>query len=70
MIERTHAKLSASGSEKWMTCTPSADFEEQFEDEGSEFSKEGTFAHELLSHRRRPTSRITPSTGAPTCMTT
>ena len=50
-IERAHAKLSASGSEKWMTCTPSAHFEEQFEDEGSEFSKEGTFAHELLSHR-------------------
>ena len=51
MIERAHAKLSASGSEKWMTCTPSAHLEDSFEDEGSEFSKEGTFAHELLSHR-------------------
>ena len=27
---RKHAKLSASGSEKWMTCTPSAQLEDQF----------------------------------------
>ena len=47
-IERAHAKLSASGSEKWMTCTPSARLEEQFPDEGSEFAREGTFAHELF----------------------
>ena len=43
-----HAKLSASGSEKWMTCTPSANLEAQFPDEGSEFAREGTFAHELF----------------------
>lgn len=47
-IERAHAKLSASGSEKWMTCTPSARLEEQFPDEGSAFAREGTFAHELF----------------------
>ena len=54
-----HAKLSASGSEKWMTCTPSARMEEQFEDEGSEFAREGTFAHavfeqEMLHYQGRP----------------
>jgi hypothetical protein len=43
-----HAKLSASGSEKWMTCTPSARLEEQFPDEGSEFAREGTFAHAVF----------------------
>ena len=54
-----HAKLSASGSEKWMTCTPSANLESQFPDEGSEFAREGTFAHavfeqEMLSYLGRP----------------
>ena len=43
-----HAKLSASGSEKWMTCTPSANLEAQFPDEGSEFAREGTFAHAVF----------------------
>lgn len=43
-----HAKLSASGSEKWMTCTPSVFAEEPFADEGSEFAREGTFAHAVF----------------------
>ena len=47
-IELAHAKLSASGSEKWMTCTPSARMEETFPDEGSEFAREGTFAHAVF----------------------
>lgn len=46
--ERAHAKLSASGSKKWLTCTPSANLEEQFPDEGSQYASEGTFAHELF----------------------
>lgn len=54
-----HAKLSASGSEKWMTCTPSMFAEAPFEDEGSEFAREGTFAHavfeqELLTFLGKP----------------
>lgn len=47
-MTKAHAKLSASGSEKWMTCTPSARLEENFPDEGSEFASEGTFAHEVF----------------------
>lgn len=43
-----HALLSASGSKKWLTCTPSARLEEKFEDEQSEFAKEGTKAHDLM----------------------
>ena len=46
-----HAKLSASGSEKWMTCTPSARMEESFPDEGSEFAREGTFAHAVFEQQ-------------------
>lgn len=45
---KLHAKLSASGSEKWMTCTPSAKMEEQFPDESSDFAREGTFAHAVF----------------------
>jgi hypothetical protein len=43
-----HAILSASGSKKWLTCTPSARLEETFKDEDTEFSKEGSKAHELM----------------------
>ncbi len=59
VAERAHAKLSASGSKKWLTCTPSAKLEEQFPDEQSSFAAEGTFAHavfeqELLTRLGRP----------------
>lgn len=47
---RAHAKLSASGSAKWLTCTPSAHLEDQLPDEQSEFASEGTFAHEVFEH--------------------
>lgn len=46
-----HAKLSASGSTKWLTCTPSARLEEQFPDERSSFADEGSFGHALAEHR-------------------
>lgn len=46
-----HAKLSASGSKKWITCTPSAHLEGQFTDEGSSYAAEGTFMHSLFEHR-------------------
>lgn len=46
-----HAKLSASGSKKWLTCMPSAALEAQFPDERSEYAEEGTFAHHLGEHR-------------------
>jgi hypothetical protein len=44
--ERAHAKLSASGSKRWLTCTPSAQLETQFPDSTSAFAEEGTWAHE------------------------
>jgi hypothetical protein len=47
-----HATLSASGSKRWLTCTPSARLEatlpEQKKQPGAfDFSAEGTFAHSL-----------------------
>jgi hypothetical protein len=43
---RAHAKLSASGSKRWLTCTPSAQLESQFPNTTSAFAEEGTWAHE------------------------
>lgn len=42
-----HALLGPSGAKRWMSCTPSARFEEQFEDQTSSYAAEGTEAHEL-----------------------
>lgn len=43
----SHALLSPSGASRWLTCTPSARFEEQFPDKTSPFAEEGTIAHSL-----------------------
>jgi len=45
--DRSHALLSASGSHRWLTCTPSALLESQFPDTTSDAAREGTVAHEL-----------------------
>ena len=42
-----HALLSASSAYRWMTCTPSARFEEAYMDSSGEAAKEGTLAHSL-----------------------
>lgn len=46
-LERAHAKLSASGAERWMRCPGSVQLEEGFEDKQSDYTLEGTKAHEL-----------------------
>jgi hypothetical protein len=45
--QRAHAVLSASGFKKWATCTMSPAVEVNFEEEDSEWSQEGTYAHGL-----------------------
>lgn len=61
--DRAHARLSASGSKRWMSCTPSVRLEESFEETTSVFAEEGTAAHELseimlayeLGNTKKPT---------------
>ena len=48
-----HAKLSASGSSRWINCPPSIRLEEQFEDKTSIYAEEGTLAHELAELKLR-----------------
>lgn len=42
-----HALLSASSSERWLNCPPSARLCEQYRDTGSSYAAEGTEAHTL-----------------------
>lgn len=49
MSTKTHAILSPSAAYRWLTCTPSARFEEQIPEEDNEFSREGTLAHDLAA---------------------
>ena len=46
-----HAILSASGSHRWLNCTPSARLELEFENTTSEAAREGTAAHALCEHK-------------------
>ena len=46
--ERAHARFSASGSAKWLTCPASITVEQNYpESKSSVFAQEGTRAHEL-----------------------
>ena len=46
-----HALLSASSSQRWLNCTPSARLEEHFENTSSIFAEEGTAAHALAEYK-------------------
>jgi len=45
--DRAHAKLSASGSYRWIGCPGSVRLEENIPDQQTAYSQEGTLAHEL-----------------------
>ena len=51
MPPKGHAVLSASASERWLNCPPSARLCEAYEDKGSEYAAEGTDAHTLCEFR-------------------
>ena len=55
---RAHALLSASSAHRWLACPPSAVAAEGYKDEGTEYTREGTLAHEvaeaIASGRTRP----------------
>lgn len=44
---RAHALLSASSSSRWLKCPPSAVAATLYENPGTEFTREGTLAHEV-----------------------
>lgn len=48
-----HALLSASSSERWLRCPPSARLGEQFPDTGSKYAAAGTLAHALAELKAR-----------------
>lgn len=45
--ERAHALLSASSAARWLACPPSAVAAEAYQNEGTEYTQEGTLAHEV-----------------------
>ena len=49
----SHAILSASGAHRWLSCTPSARLELEFDDISGEAALEGTAAHNLSEHKLR-----------------
>lgn len=51
MPPKGHALLSASSSERWLNCPPSARLCENYEDKGSDYAAEGTDAHALCEMR-------------------
>ena len=44
---RAHALLSASSSARWLACPPSAVAAEAYPNDGTDYTREGTLAHEI-----------------------
>ena len=51
MPPKGHAILSASSSDRWLHCPPSARLCETYQDKGSDYAAEGTDAHELCEYK-------------------
>ena len=49
----THALLSPSSSERWISCPPSVRMSEGIEEKPSEYAAEGTAAHSLCEYKLR-----------------
>ena len=45
---KMHARLSASGAHRWMSCPGSVRLEAEFPESTSEYAEEGTLAHEFV----------------------
>lgn len=50
---RAHSKFSASGAERWMSCSASVELSEGVPDKSSKWAEEGTRAHEVLERMLR-----------------
>ena len=55
MPPKGHAILSASSSDRWLHCPPSARLCECYDDKGSDYAAEGTDAHALCEYKLRQT---------------
>ena len=53
MPPKGHALLSASSSDRWLHCPPSARLCESYDDKGSDYAAEGTDAHALCEYKLR-----------------
>lgn len=53
MAPVNHSMLSASSSNRWLNCPPSAKLCANATDTGSEYAREGTCAHELCEYKVR-----------------
>jgi len=51
MPPKAHAILSASSSDRWIHCPPSARLCESVRDKGSDYAAEGTDAHSFCEHK-------------------
>ncbi len=51
MPPKGHSILSASSSDRWLHCPPSARLCETYEDKGSDYAAEGTDAHALCEYK-------------------
>ena len=58
---RTHALLSASSAHRWLACPASAMAAEAYPNEQTEFTREGTLAHEVAEVVAR--EKLRPETG-------
>lgn len=67
--ERAHALLSASSSARWLKCPPSAVAASMYPNTGTEYTREGTLAHEVAemvarwrldSHKPKPADHQWP----------
>lgn len=54
-MPKKHALLSASSSDRWIHCPPSARLSESYEDKGSDYAAEGTDAHALCEFKLKQT---------------
>jgi len=55
---RAHARLSASGSDRWINCPASPTLEEGYPEETSSYAEEGTLAHEFAERMIKVDLRI------------
>jgi hypothetical protein len=58
--ERAHARLSASGSDRWINCPASPALEEGFPEQTSSYAEEGTLAHEFAELMLRVDLKLMP----------